>query len=434
MSAPCDVVIVGASLAGLRAAEALREGGYAGRLTLVGDEPHAPYDRPPLSKQVLSGWVRPQETFLPRLHPIAGAWRLGVAASGLDTAAQRVDLADGTALDYDRLIIATGTRARPWPVEAEAGLGGMHLLRTLDHAAALTAALEARPSRVLVVGAGFTGSEVASACRDRGIEVTVVEQGSTPLAAALGPVVGGHAAILQRRAGVDLRCGVSVASLFGDVQGRVRGARLSDGNVVEADVVVACLGAVRNTEWLAGSGVQAGPAGVPCDAACRALSADGAPTDDIFVCGDVSHFHHPLAGERRIALEHWGNAINQARVAAANLLRPGSATNATALPAFWSMQFGANFKSVGLPSHGEQVVIVQGALETGRFVAAYGRGGRIVGAIAVNQAQWLPFYEQQILAGAAFPPDWRVVDQPQDATPQPAGFPGATPGAASAGA
>ncbi len=423
MSAPSNVVIVGASLAGLRAAEALREGGYDGRLTLVGDEPHAPYDRPPLSKQVLSGWVRPDETFLPRMRPIAADWRLGVAACRLDRAARRVELADGSALAYDRLIIATGTRARPWFVEAEAALSGVHLLRTLDHAAVLSAALVAGPRRVLVIGAGFTGSEVASAFRDRRIDVTVVELGPTPLAAALGPMVGGHAAELQRRAGIDLRCGVSVASVFGDGGGHVRGARLSDDSVVEADVVVACLGAVRNTDWLAGSGLQAGPAGVACDNQCRVLADDGALADDIFVCGDVALFHHPLAGERRIALEHWGNAVDQARVAAANLLRPGSATNATALPAFWSMQFGSNFKSVGLPSHADKVMIVQGSLESGRFVAAYGRGERIVGAIAVNQAQWLPFYEQQIIAGAAFPPDWRVVDQPSDAAPQPADFP-----------
>ena len=189
---------------------------------------------------------------------------------------------------------------------------------------------------------------------------------------------------------------------------------------------MACLGSVRNTEWLAGAGLQAGPAGVACDDQCRALAADGVPAEDVFACGDITFFRHPLAGERRIALEHWGNAIDQARVAAANLLRPGSASNAVALPAFWSMQFGANFKSVGLPSHADQMMIVQGSLDSGRFVAAYGRGDAIVGAIAVNQAQWLPFYEQQILVGAAFPPNWRVVDQPEDATPQSAGF-AATP-------
>ncbi len=185
MSAPREVIIVGASLAGLRAAEGLREEGYAGRLTLVGDEPHAPYDRPPLSKQVLSGWVRPDQTLLPRLRAVAAGWRLGMAATRLDRDAQRVELADGSALPYDRLIVATGTRARPWFVAEEAALSGVHLLRTLDHAQGLLDALAAGPRRVLVIGAGFTGSEVASACRDRGLDVTVVELGPTPRGAPL---------------------------------------------------------------------------------------------------------------------------------------------------------------------------------------------------------------------------------------------------------
>lgn len=415
------VVIVGASLAGLRAAEALREGGYDGRLTLIGEEAHPPYDRPPLSKQVLSGWVKPEQTTLPRLRPIAATWRLGQAAVGLDRVARCVRLADGGTVPYDQLVIATGTRARPWFVAEQARLAGVHTLRTREDAAGLLAALEATPSRVLVIGAGFTGSEVASACRDRGIETTVVELATTPLAAALGALVGSHAARLQREAGVDLRCGVSVMELLDDGAGRVRGARLSDEAVVEADVVVACLGAVRNTAWLGGAGLMAGPAGVACDAGCRVLDADGAPLADIVVCGDVSLFHHPLAGETPISLEHWGNAVDQARVAAASLL--GRPPPDTALPGFWSMQFGANFKSVGLPSRADAVMVVQGSLESGRFVAAYGRAGRLVGVIAVNQAQWLDFYEQQIRAGGVFPPDYRVVDPASDTRPEPTGFP-----------
>lgn len=422
MSGPSHVVVVGASLAGLRAAEALRDEGYHGRLTLVGDERQAPYDRPPLSKQVLSGWVRPDQTFLPRMRPLAADWRLGAAATRLDRAARRVTLADGSALPYDRLVIATGTRARPWPIAAEAGLFGVHVLRTIDDAEGLVAALAAKPRRVLVIGAGFTGSEVASACCDRGLEVTVVELGPSPLAAALGPLVGGYAAELQRRAGVDLRCGTAVSALLDDGCDAVRGVRLADRQEIAADVVVACMGAQRNTEWLAGTGLSAGPAGVACDAGCRALCEDGSSTDDIFVCGDVSLFHHPLAGERPISLEHWGNAAHQAQVAAANLMHPGSMTTDGVLPAFWSMQFGANFKSVGLPGCADEVLVVQGSIESGRFVAAYGRGGRMVGAIAVNQAQWLPFYEQQIEGAASFPPGWRVVDQPAGATPSPAGF------------
>jgi 3-phenylpropionate/trans-cinnamate dioxygenase ferredoxin reductase subunit len=421
MIAPKDVVIVGASLAGLRAAEALRDGGYDGRLTLIGEEPHPPYDRPPLSKQVLNGWVAAHETELPRLTPLAANWRLGVRAVGLDRGVRRIKLANGAWLGFDRLVVATGTRARRWFVPEEAALKGVHLLRTRDDAAALVTDLDAA-RRVLVIGAGFTGCEVASACRDRGLAVIVVEIAAMPLLAALGSLVAGHAEQLQRRAGVDLRCGQTVTELIGDKAGRVIGARLASGEEIAADVVVVCLGAVRNTEWLEGVGLDIGRGGLACDQQCRALQTDGAVAEDIFVCGDVSRFRHPLAGETMIALEHWGNAVDQAAVAAANLLAPGSATNDAALPRFWSMQFGSNFKSAGLPPMADQAMIVQGAQADGRFIVAYGRRGRMVGVVAVNQAQWLPFYEQQIAAGGAFPPDYRVVDQPAGAVPEPAGF------------
>ena len=422
MTAPRDIVIVGASLAGLRAAEALRDGGFDGRLTLIGDEAHPPYDRPPLSKQVLSGWVAPMETALPRQRSIDAVWRLGAAATRLDRTARQVETADGRRFAYDRLVIATGTRARPWPVADQTTLTGVHVLRTLEDAGRLLADLAAAPSRVLIIGAGFTGCEVASACRDRGLAVTVIEPNPTPLLNALGAVVGGHAADLQRRAGVDLRCGVSVTDLLDDGGGRVDGARLSDGAVVEASVVVACLGAQRNWEWLAGANLDAGPLGCLCDSGCRVLQADGSPADEIFVCGDIARFHHPLAGERPVSLEHWGNAVDQAGIVAANILKPGSASNDGCLPRFWSMQFGSNIKASGLPSAGDQMMVVQGDIATGRFVAAFGRGGRIVGVVSVNQAQWLDFYEQQIAAGAPFPPTWRGVDAPADAAPRSAGF------------
>lgn len=198
------IVVVGASLAGLRAAETLRAEGFTGALTLIGDEPYGPYDRPPLSKQVLLGRVPPDHTDLPRHCAIDARWRLGVAASGLDLAAKRVALADGTSVEYDRLLIATGVRSRPWPNELEAGLDGVFVLRTRDDAARLDHRLKAGPSRVLVIGAGFTGSEIASVCRERDVPVTVAERGATPLVGALGSVIGEVAARLQHRHGVDL--------------------------------------------------------------------------------------------------------------------------------------------------------------------------------------------------------------------------------------
>src|SRR6201999_4310396 len=263
------IVIVGASLAGLRAAEALRDEGFPGPLTIIGDEVHEPYDRPPLSKQVLKGWVPAGNTKLPRMRAIDADWRLGVAATGLDRANREVLLANGDKVPYDRLLIATGVRSRAWFNPDEAKLKGLFTLRTCDDAAELQAALKAKPKRVLIVGSGFIGSEVASVCRDLGLDVTVAERGPAPLSGPLGGVIGAIAADMQREAGVDLRTGVSVLEMEGDASGHVRRARLSDGSTLDVDVVVTSLGSIRNIEWLDGAGVAAGFWGVGCDAGCR---------------------------------------------------------------------------------------------------------------------------------------------------------------------
>ena len=232
------IVIVGASLAGLRAAEALRAEGFNGKLTIIGDEKHEPYDRPPLSKQLLKGWVRADHTLLPRTRKVEAEWRLGVAATSLDRSSKQVRLANGDQVPFDRLLIATGTRARPWFNPKEAALEGVITLRTSDEAAQLQAALAAKPGRVLIVGAGFIGSEIASVCRDLGLAVTVAERAEGPLVGALGGVIGDIAAELQRDHGVDLRTGASVEALEGDAKGHVRRARLSDGTTLDVDVVV----------------------------------------------------------------------------------------------------------------------------------------------------------------------------------------------------
>jgi NADPH-dependent 2,4-dienoyl-CoA reductase/sulfur reductase-like enzyme len=242
------IVIVGASLAGLRAAEALRDEGFNGKLTIIGDEKHEPYDRPPLSKQVLKGWVRADHTLLPRTRKVDAEWRLGVAATSLDRSSKQVRLANGDQVPFDRLLIATGTRARPWFNPKEAALEGVITLRTSDEAAQLQAALAAKPGRVLIVGAGFIGSEIASVCCDLGLAVTVAERAEAPLVGALGGVIGDIAAELQRDHGVDLRTGISVEALEGDAKRHVRRARLSDGTMLDVDVVVASLGSIRNTE------------------------------------------------------------------------------------------------------------------------------------------------------------------------------------------
>ena len=397
----------------------------AGRLRrvgdVIGDEPDRPYDRPPLSKQVLDGWMPPDHAGLPLRDEVDAQWRLGVPATGLDPAGKRVLLGDGSTVEFDRLLIATGTRARPWHNAAEAALDGVFTLRTREDAAALRQRLTGRPGRVLVIGAGFTGSEVASACRDQDLPVTVAERGSAPLVGALGGVIGEVAAGLHRDHGVDLRCGVTVTSLDGDGNGQLRRARLSDGTTIDTDVAVVALGAVRNTEWLRGSGLAVGIWGVACDAGCRAVDVNAVTTDDVFVAGDVARFPHPLYDYQFVALEHWGNAVTQAEVAAHNMVTaPGDLWPHLATPVFWSQQFGTNIKSVGVPTLADQVVIAQGSVAERRFVAAYGYRGRMIAAVSFDHGIWLDFYQKMIEAAEPFPPAFPAVDQPASRQPVPA--------------
>jgi NADPH-dependent 2,4-dienoyl-CoA reductase/sulfur reductase-like enzyme len=418
------IVIVGGSLAGGRAAALLRRDGFTGSLTLIGDEAYEPYDRPPLSKQVLIGRVPAERTMLPHLSDIDVEWLSGIPATGLDLAAKKVRLADGRQIGFDKVLIATGVRARPWPKEAEAALDGVFVLRTLDDATRLRHRLAAGAGRVLVVGGGFTGSEVASVCRDLDLPVTVVESGPAPLSGALGGVIGAIAGEMQRAHGVDLRCGVKVTALEGDSDGRLRGARLSDGRTVDADVAVVALGAVRNVEWLEGSGLAAGAWGVATDAGCRAFDLNGLVTDDVFVAGDVARFPHPVYHYQFMSLEHWGNAVAQAEIAAHNMLSDQAHRwPHLSLPVFWSNQFGTNIKSVGVPTFSDEVVITQGSVLDRRFVAAYGYQGRITAAVTFDQGMWLEFYQRLIEQAAPFPPDFPAVDQPDPMVPVTSGVP-----------
>ena len=425
MLGPSDrVVIVGASLAGLRTAERLRVEGFTGPLTLIGDEPHEPYDRPPLSKQVLLGMGGAGQTRLPRLVDLGDVeWRLGVAAVGLDRERQEVRLADGASVPYDRVVIATGVRNRQWFVPEQAALDGVVTVRTSDDSSRLRSLLAAGPARVVVIGAGFTGSEIASVCRQLGLEVTLVERGPEPLAGALGEVVGRVVAEIQRNDGVDLRTGVEVKAIEGDASGRVRGVALADGSQVEAEVVVIALGAQRNVEWLAGSGLAAGPLGVAADAGCRAFTQDGLMVDDVFVAGDVARVSHPLYGYQFLSLEHWENAVTQADIAAHNMVCPPiRRLPHLAVPTFWSIQYGLNIKSVGVAPLGDEILFTQGSVEDRSFVAAYGQRGRLVAAVTFDQAKWIDFYRNQIEMSGPLPSDMRATDGPTADGPVPAQF------------
>ncbi|TXN01099.1 FAD-dependent oxidoreductase [Methylobacterium sp. WL64] len=409
-SQPGRAVVVGAGLAALRGAEAMREAGFLGSLTIIGKEPYRPYDRPPLSKHVLTGEIAPDATTLPSSLGEDVDWHLGSPAVRLDRTVRMVHLADGTALAYDRLLIATGTRARPWPNPHEGRLAGVHTLRGRDDAVALRKALTRGPRRVLVIGGGLIGCEVASACRQLGLPVTLVQLGSAPLARAFGRYLGAILGAMHEVRGVDLRLGAEVEWLEG-ADGRLVRAHLVDGTTIDADIAVTALGAVRNTEWLDGSGLSFDAGGVDCDADGYVLDVDGRPDPAIAAAGDVARFPHPLYGGRRIAVEHWGHAVAQG-VHAGRLLADGKPGQGyAALPAFWSGQAGVTIKSVGLTDGADAMTIAHGDPATGRFLALYGRAGRCIAAVSIDCGRWLPAYAALIAESAPFPPAGAATDR-----------------------
>jgi NADPH-dependent 2,4-dienoyl-CoA reductase/sulfur reductase-like enzyme len=416
------VVVVGASLAGLRAAQALRSAGHTGELVVVGDEPRMPYTRPPLSKELLAGAHTAEQCDFP-VAELDVTWRLGVAAAGLDRAAKEVVLADGERVGYDRLIVATGCRARTWGGPG-GELTGLHTLRDLDDTLALRRELEQGRPKVAVVGAGFVGAEVASTARRLGLDVTLVDVAPHPLL-PLGPLLGERCARLHRDNGVELKLATGVkgfrgrsAQGGGAVEGaaadRVAAVELEDGSEVEADVVVVALGALPNTEWLAGSGLTLNP-GVVCDATLTSVD-----DEDVLCAGDAAAWPHPLADGETIRVEHWTNAAEQGAAAARNALAPAAErTPYAAAPYFWSDQYDVKIQAVGLPGRAERIELLEESPEGDRLVAVGVKDDKVVAAIAFNAVRRLAWYRRQLAdppsfadVAAAVAADDRALGQP----------------------
>jgi NADPH-dependent 2,4-dienoyl-CoA reductase/sulfur reductase-like enzyme len=374
------LVIAGASLAGLRAAEAARKAGYAGRITLIGAEEHLPYNRPPLSKEFLSAESPPDPVFRPLRalrEQLAVDLRLGCRALGLDARRRVLHCADGE-VPYSALVIATGAQPRTLPgtrAAGTAGIRGVRTLRTLDDARYVREALAAG-ARTVVVGAGFIGAEVASAARERGLPVTIVEAAPVPLGRSVGARIGMLLADLHRRAGADLRLGSGVRRIEGN--GAVHGVLLDTGEPIPADLVVIGIGAAPCTGWLAGSGVQLDPrdGGVLCDASLAA-SVPG-----VYAAGDVCSWTSDLLG-RRVRLEHWTSAAEQGAAAGRNAADGGARPYDT-VPYFWSDWYGSRIQFVGEPAGADAEVIGEGWAD-GQLLALYRRGDQLAGALTVNR-------------------------------------------------
>jgi 3-phenylpropionate/trans-cinnamate dioxygenase ferredoxin reductase subunit len=386
------IAVVGFSLAGLRAAEALRRAGFDGRLLAIGEEPHLPYDRPPLSKELLAGEWEPEQTALRQqgVDELDLDLRLDARAVRLDVASRVVELHDGEQLRCDGVILATGATPRRLPRQPE--LPGVFTLRTLDDCLAIRELLDASP-RVVVIGAGFIGSEVAATCRARRLDVTVLEALPQPMVRGLGERIGAVCAALHRDHGVDLRLGVEVTAIEGtDAVERVR---LADGGVVAADLVVVGIGVVPATGWLEGSGLALAD-GIVCDATC--LAGPG-----IVAAGDVARWPNPLFDGELMRVEHWTNATEQGVHAAHRLLEGGGAgTPFAPVPFVWSDQYDVKIQVVGRVTADADVRVTHGAIEDRRFVAVYGRGERLVGALGFGMPRQVMRYRRMIAERASW--------------------------------
>lgn len=394
-SSSSAAVVVGASLGGLRAAAALRTFGFPGPITLVGDEPHPPYDRPPLSKEVLTGEKQPSEALLrpPEFFEEQGiVLRLGTAAVGWDAASRTVRLANGEELAYDAAVVATGSRARRLPGVGE--LPGLHVMRTLDDAAAIRSSLETA-RRLVVAGAGFIGSEVAASARSRGLEVIIAEAAEQPLAAAVGREVGERCAALHGRYGTELRCGTGVSGVRREASELA--VELSDGSEERCGAMVVGIGVIPNTEWLEGSGMETERGAVVCDRFLRTS------LPDVYAVGDLAAWDSRRFGGR-IRVEHWTNTVEQAAAAARNICNVMKGEEPVAydgVPYFWSDQYGHRLQLAGLASE-EEAAFVDDPLDEPGLLTLYRRGDRLGGVFAIDRVGPLMKLRRLLLQDASF--------------------------------
>lgn len=390
-----QVVVVGAGVAGTRAAETLRLDGYDGDLTIVGAERHAPYHRPPLSKKLLTGQVHRAGIDLAAQFDLEARVLRGASALGLDMATRTIRLRDGdddVSMRFDGLVIATGAAPREWP--GGASPDGVLMLRTVEDCLAIRERLASRP-RVVVVGGGFIGAEVAASCRSIGLDVALIEKGASPLLAALGKELAPRWAELHRRHGVDVRVGVGLDAFVGD--GRVEAVQLTDGSRLPADLVVVGLGVTPVTDWLSDSGLRVDD-GVVCDATGAVEGGTG-----VVAAGDVARWWHPLY-ERHLRIEHWDHAGRQGAAAARSLLAgQGRAQDYDEVPYFWSDQYDVKVQMLGVPTDYDAVSFVEGDPDSWEFVAAYGRNGRTI-AVLGTKTDRVYAYRGAIEKRAEFPP------------------------------
>lgn len=359
------IVIVGGGLAAARTAEQLRRADYTGPIMIVSDEVHLPYDRPPLSKEVLRKEVddvalKPRDWYDENDITL----RLGSAATSLDTHEQTVTLDDGTVLGYDELVITTGLVPRRIPAFPD--LEGIRVLRSFDESMALREHASAA-RRAVVIGAGFIGCEVAASMRGLGVDVVLVEPQPQPLAAVLGEQIGELVARLHRDEGVDVRLGLGVAEVRGE--GHVDTVVLTDGTEVPADLVVVGIGSRPATEWLDGSGIEVDN-GVICDEAGRTSAPN------VWALGDVASWRNPMGHQARV--EHWSNVAEQARVVVPAMLGQDAPSNVV-VPYFWSDQYDVKIQCLGEPIATDTVHLVE---DDGRkFLAYYERDGVVAGVV-----------------------------------------------------